>query len=258
MDGALGVVGAVLLLVAVLLVNVLPETEVLDPQFRVDYESVPVELPISVLSSNLFPDTAGVILQGESNAVDVPYDLAENNIFELIVFVTLIENFPESLPDSFLIELLNPAGESVAISNPQPTLPTEELPDEQKGPGRYFDTPEVSLYRVAFNLGGKPEGQIVTFKDGQNGTLEDATAAIVQRDTRITHGTWTVRIWVESVGRCPNVELGTSVPSQALVRRAQFCAIADQQNHGGNGDTGNGFILNKLEYTYYDIKVSEA
>ncbi len=256
LDGTLGVVGALLILLSALLVNVLPETQVPDPQFRVEYPAVPVELASSVRSVDLFPATDGVLAGGAGNAVDVPYDLEHNNVYEVVLFLSILEDFEESLPDTFRVELLDPQGASVAISSPQQTHPTEEIPDEQKGVGDYFETTQTTPHRITFNVAARPDDAIVTFEDGRNATVEEAEAAIVARDTRPTQGAWTVRVWVEEVGQCPTLDGPTTDP--ATLRHVQFCTLADQQVHDGEGDTGNPFVLSRLEYTYYDVIVSEA
>ena len=252
LDGVLGAVGGVLLLLAVLLVNVLPEQTVPDPQFRVEYGDELVEIIGSRLSSDL-PDAPadGIIPPGRDNGLASAYGIEHNNVFEVTIEVFFEDDFPESLPDVLRWELFYPNGTSAGLSSEYETLETAEA-DVGVGVGASYETVGRGTYKATFNLGGKPEDRIVTFKDGRNGTLEEATQAIVLEDTRATEGTWTVEVWLESVGTCP--EAGTTPES---VRHAQICRLAAQQRDGGD-DAGNGFTLSKFEYRYYTIQVSEA
>ncbi len=264
----MGAIGAVLILVAVLLVNVLPEEDIIDPQYRADYEGFVVEDPTSFRSIDQdLPN--GVLPLGEANAMMIPLEVKHNNAYEIVGQFFFLEDREETLPDIFTIELLDPDGNVVQRSNPQSTLETCDFQDLNPGevytPGVYYVTCESQSNRVAFNLGGKPASEIFTLESGANSTLADAEAAILQRDTRLTTGTWHFRIWLTEVGQCPSATPPVgSLPSQSNQRRATLCRLAvDQQNQdegtlGGPDDPGNKFVLSRFEYTYYDILVSEG
>lgn len=255
LDGVLGAVGGVLLLLAVLLVNVLPEETVPDPQFRVEYGDELVEIIGSRQSADLPGAPAdGIIGPGRDDGLRSDYEVEHNNVFEVSVEVFFEDDFPESLPDVLRWELFYPNGTSAGLSSEYETLPTAEA-EAGAGPevgGVSYVTVGSGTYKATFNLGGKPEDQIVTFQDGRNGTLEEATQAIVLAQTRATQGTWGVQVWLESVGPCPSA--GTAPES---IRHAQICRFAAQQREDGD-DVGNGFVLSKFEYRYYTIQVSEV
>lgn len=266
LDGVLGALGAALLLLAVVLANVLPEETVPDPQYRVEYQDNLVENLTSFRSADLLPE--GILLPGEGNAFLVPIEVEHNNVYEVVGYFFFEEDRPETLPDVFMVELLDPDGEVVQRSNPQPTLPTCDIQDENGGdpyttPGEYYQTCTKRAgqeTRIAFNLGGKPADRIVTLTDGENATLEEATQAIVQEDTVPTVGTWHMRLWLEEVGQCPPSADGVGVPSQSQQKRATLCRLAVEQDNGGPGgedDPGNPFVVN-TEYRYYTIQVSEV
>lgn len=255
LDGILGILGGILLILAVVLVMALPETTVPDPQYRVEYGDELVEITSSRRSEELpGASTDGAIPAGRESALESLYGVEFNNVFEVTVGVFFEDNRPESLPDVIRWELFYPNGTSAGISSAYETLPTRETELTPGVGSGSFDTVRRDLYQATFNLGGKPEDRIVTFRDGRNGTVEDAEAAVVAQDTRATQGEWRLEIWLDSVGQCPSTPTSTS-PDETAIRRAQICQATQQQQ---GPDVTNGFTLSKFEYRYYTIQVSEA
>lgn len=259
-DSIVGVLGAILLILSIVLVNALPEEDVRDPQYKVSFNN---DLgPAQVFSS---PDpafmTAGDVLSFE-------FDVVDHSVHRVVVGLTLREDYPATLPDEFSLEIEAPNGTVyVYDGDPIQTLPTgpNPAPPEERSPPTqfYVTTTEAglsSLQDFSFNLRPPPKDffEIVPAEeDLELFEVRERVREKVHNDDTI--GTWTVRLGLVRAGDCPDA----ASPLDSQFDRANQCRIQNAATQGRDPntppeeDTGNPIILSKFNYFWSDFSIEE-
>ncbi|HUR25434.1 MAG TPA: hypothetical protein VM327_05410 [Candidatus Thermoplasmatota archaeon] len=224
--------GALLLLVAIVLVAVLPDKEYASPQFRLTYPDTLDDFTFATKKFDFTEDEAGHIHE-------FTYDLPDN-VASINVRAEFTDNETYSEPDHFRIEVFDPAGNPVgtrydAINQPasgNPADPSDFVPES---------------FSQTFNLAPAehPTEEIaVGLSHTEN--AEQVLARIVPQHRALTAGTWVVRVTLIQANDCPDP---ASQPSPFQYTRCQQQAAANGQGNGA--DPGNEFSLAGFIYTFY-------
>lgn len=225
--------GALLLLLAIVLVAVLPEKEYATPQFRLTFPDT--------LDDFTFPTQKfDFVVNDEALRVhEFKYQLPDN-----VASINLRAEFTDDLrysdPDHFRIEVFDPFGNPVgtrydAIN--RPPIPR----GDPSNPFNYTD-PEVNSFSQTYNLvtGAHPTEQIVSGLTHLE-SREQVLARVVPQNRLATAGEWTVRVTMIQAGGCPQPGPTTDI--------FQFTLCRNEQSDGE--DTGNPFSLAGFIYTFY-------
>jgi hypothetical protein len=231
--------GALLLLVAVVLVAVLPDKEFAARQFRVTF---PDTLDDFTYATQKF----GFNETEAEHIHEFTYELP-NNVASINIRAEFTDKEGYSLPDHFRIELFDPFG------NPQGTrYEAINLPPTPNG----TDPTEFDIhpYSQTFNIATveHPTEQIVaglTHTENREQVLARLVPGLIGK----TAGTWTVRVTLVQAGDCPPADNpgGSSVFQQVRCRRPS----SDSSEPGS--DPGNLFSLAGFIYTYYTPCIEE-
>lgn len=219
--------GAVLLLVALVLVAVLPDREFASAQFRVTFPDTLDDFTFATQKVDFTEDEAGRIHE-------FTYELPDN-VASINIRAEFTDNETYSEPDQFRIEVYDPSGDPVgtrydAINQPPTVNPADQsdfIPDS---------------YSQTFNLAtaDHPTEEIVVGLSHTE-TKEQVLARLVPQHRALTAGTWTVRVTLVQANDCPDP---AQQPSPFQLARCR------QQSPGGE-DLGNGFALAGFIYTFY-------
>ncbi len=226
-DMLAGIVGILLLVATIGLVQVLPEDEVILPQFTlffVHQEGGSRNSTTDIVFTEAPPNNV------KTYAFEVP-----DNAFELVVRMSFTDDIAASLPDRFRIEILDPTGdvrggEALATSAPPTTLPP---PDQFT----YVATPTTVVHRISIAV--VPPDEIVpgTSADETQGEVLDRIAPdhVVE-----SAGTWTARITLIEAGDCPSAD-------QSDQNRVLACRLDAQDGE----DHGNAVTLEAFLVSYF-------
>jgi hypothetical protein len=232
-DLAIGIVGLLLMAAAGGLVEVLPETDVLLPQFRVTV--VPIVGEVGSYS--------GAYLSGAQNDEDHMITLTRDNVFQFsVIQATAEDDVCASFADRIEFTLHDLEDNPILtwmVATPDPVLNTNN-----SVLGEYECSPGGDQQRL--NLYDPPQDSIVT------GLTGDETA--VQVEERLmaeyhlpTAGDWRLHASLDRHGDCPLPQIDP--------HRAASC---QQESSGGaDPDPGNTWVFNGLTYSYFLLDVEE-
>lgn len=232
LDLILGAVGILLVVLAAVLVQALPEEDIVVPHFRV----VAVDTPHDVASQGFdFSEAEGGRLH------EFAYDIPIDNVHFIVMDMSFRDDVVSSLPDQFSVELIDPAGQPVGtrrlIENEQPTAI-----DPQRQVLGY--NASFADARISFTVADRPDENV---EDGEPGeTAEEVRMAAEAKHHAATAGTWRVRVTLLDAGDCP----GPDWPDQQRI-------LACEAETGHQEDTGNHFDVELFQYTSFAIAVEE-
>lgn len=241
LDIAVGILGALMLVAAVALAQLLPDKTYLNPQFR--FSGVDVTAP-ELPSQRAFFEDAGV------RVYEFEYEVTEDNVKSIAVDVGFVDDVSYSLPDRFLIDLVAPngttAGWHAELQNPDPR------PGVNASDNPSFE--QASMHLVFNTAPAFPE-QIVT---GLTHTeLPEQVLARLAPDVHIeTKGIWKLRVELVAAQDCPDPGAG-AYPQQFLDCRVERPGTGEGTVSQTGDDPGNEFIVTSFVYTYYVPDVQE-
>jgi len=228
-DTATGVLGALLLLVASLMVVGLPERDIILPQYEVS----------TTQNSFNYTSVAHEFMEGSETGrrYEFPFEVPVDNVVAIKINIGFTDDIASSDPDRFFIELRDPEGQ---IVEKQEILSNEIGQADRNNTGNYLAKPVVGEYN--FPVSSLPQDQIVT---GLNETESETQvySRLMAGLTRPTAGIWTVRITLDNAGDCP-------LPTDP--QRGLACRVESSSGQ----DTGNTLAVELFRYTYFDLKVS--
>ncbi|HJQ93287.1 MAG TPA: hypothetical protein VJ874_03255 [Candidatus Thermoplasmatota archaeon] len=218
--------GALLLLVALVLVAVLPDKEYASPQFRVTFVDTQLDLPTQRFA----------FTEEETGRIhEFTYELP-NNVASVNIRAEFTDNETYSEPDRFRLEVFDPSGNPVgarydAINQP-PTVSETDQTDLV-----------ADSYSETFNLptAEHPMEEIVVGLTHTE-TVEQVLARVDPQHRALTAGTWTVRVTLIQANDCPEP---ASQPSPFQLARCHAQSPPD------GVDPGNEFALAGFIYTFY-------
>lgn len=240
LDIIVGIVGALLLVFAVALAEVLPDKTYLNPQFRLTLEPMDVEGPGSFES----PDP---ILEGES--LDFPFEVTEDNVFSVSLELGFEDDVSFSLPDRFDIALIAPNGTQMGLVSLENPAPKEG--DSPAAPAE-FDNAEL---KPQFSTAPPFSEQIVTGLSPTE-TPEQVLARLAPEYHVGSKGTWIVRVTLLFAGDCPE-------PGQGYTTQSRDCLLGPPSGPGepsaapDGEDPGNHFLVASFKYTYFTPTIKE-
>lgn len=253
-DIAVGILGILLLALAVALVDILPEEEDPGKQFQFLY-------PQNTLNLTVLKDGEGGLSYVERDAVAegtvteyvVPVERA--NMFEFrITFgaafqqdgVFVSDDVPSSLPDRFRVELVSPNGTLVGELEAVTPDPYYVQGNTSEAQLPYYMAEPFSVTQP-FRIGSKPADEFVSLNSSK-ATKADALRAKPPQifDSR---GDWIIRVTVVQAGDCPDPAV-----SLESIRRASVC---QQATENSGEDTGNPYAIQKVVGFYYDVVVRD-
>lgn len=239
LDVIVGVLGALLLVAAVVLTALLPDHTYLNPQFRLSFLEVNAEGPGSV---------SGAFTEGPGNVQEFTFEVAEDNVKSVTLEMGFRDDVSYSLSDRFDIDLVAPNGTVVGhveMQNPEP-----------KAGRNATDPPQTFLAesRSTFATAPAVSEQIVTGLTHTE-TKEQVLARLEPQYRVATKGTWTVRVELVAAQDCP-------APGQGFQSQAAACRGIPPAGDGAGtsqdgSDNGNDFLLSNFTYTYYITTVEE-
>lgn len=245
LDVIIGIVGALLLVSAIVLAAVLPDKTYLNPQFRLSFVEAGAEGPGSKI---------GDFVEG-SPPQDFTYEIPDDNVKSITLELGFRDDIQYSLPDRFDIDLIAPNGTVMGhyeLENPAP-----------RGRPSANQTPEVlpAEGRATFATAPAVSEQIVTGLTHTE-TEEQALARLEPQYRVATAGTWTVRVTLVAAQDCPSGTNDASFQGQAAYCRGIPAGIppttAPEGSTASNGqDLGNEFIVVNLTWTFYITTVEE-
>jgi hypothetical protein len=225
--------GALLLLVAIVLVAVLPDKEYAAPQFRLTFPDT--------LDDFTYP-TQEFSFAENNEALRVhefTYELPDN-VASINLRAEFTDDLPHSDPDQFRLEVFDPSGNPVG-----PRYEAINQPPLRKGdpndPTNYTRF-EFDSFSTTFNLptGEHPTEQIISGLTHTE-TKEQVLARLVPQYRFPSGGVWTVRVTLIQANDCPAPSGDTDV--------FQFANCRNESPDGS--DLGNDFALAAFIYTFY-------
>ncbi len=251
-DAITGVLGVLLLVMAGVLGEVLPEEDFIPDQYLVtfdlDQNGTVAQLPQPDGSTG---QSVSRFYMEDGQVADFPFTMTDNNIVRLSLEVFLEnDDLPSSLQDQFKFELIAPDGNSVG----EPFFLRTGTPSPKE-----IDTsdpttinPSVSQYQTApvrsstsWTLNQAPDPQLLSGKDGKQIDRETALLWAFQNHTIETAGEYILRVTLTETGDCPQAS-----PSQEGANRAADCQRFAAE---GDEDPGNAVTINKVTAFYYVI-----
>lgn len=226
------VFGALLLIVAVVLVAILPDKEYATPQFRVTFPDT--------VDDFTFPTQKAVLNETEQLHIhEFKYELPDN-VASINIRAEFTDDVTHSDPDQFRIEVFDPAGNPVGTRMDAINEPPKPIGDPVNDPTNYSQF-EFDSFSQTFNLptGEHPTEQIV----GGLTHTEDRAQVLARLAPQYhlpTGGTWTVRVTLVQANNCPE-------PPAADVFQVTKCRA--ERSNGEDG--GNEFAVAGFIYTFY-------
>ncbi len=237
-DAAVGVAGVILLVVSVMLVDVLPEEEIILPQFQVSFEDIPGPQE---------PTRRETFAEGETRNFE--YLIEEKSITSITLTVAWEDDMPASEPDQFRISLIDPNGIEV-VSQLHENSPGTQQIDPATGQITYLADPfEV---RLAYSPNSRPQAAVVEGKTPSE-TAEEVLARVAPDFVAGGDGVWTVKATLVRAGDC-EIDSGLGVPIPACAD-SNANPIGDPSNPGDH-DQGNDFAVTLFTYTRYEPVVT--
>ncbi len=245
LDLIIGVLGALLIVAAVVLGGILPDKTYLNPQFRLTFAEFSAEGPGSVVAQ--FTEAA------PGNLQEFTYEVPDQNVKSMTVEVGFRDDIKYSLPDRFDVDLVAPNGTVMGhleLENPAPKAPRNGTDAPQtfaaEGRGTFPTAPPVSE-------------QIVTGLTHTE-TQEQVLARLEPQYRVDTAGTWTVRVELVAAQDCPTAQ-DANFQGQAAYCRGAPAGVPPPTTSEGTStdgtDAGNEFIVVNLTYTFYVTTVEE-
>lgn len=227
------ILGALLLLFAIVLVAVLPDKEYATPQFRVTFPDT-----LNEFTSRPFEFVEGA----DATRIHVfEYELPDN-VQSITIRAEFRDDVNTSTPDQFRVELFDPQGNPMGIRQDIINGPPLDRFDPINNlttadPSERFEVDQVSApFTVA--VAEHPSEQIVPGLSHEE-VKEQVLARLVPQHRIQTAGIWTVKVTLVNAGDCPQ-------PSQEA-NPAQFLLCRQERQDGV--DAGNRFSLAQFVYT---------
>lgn len=227
-DLVFGIVGGLLLVLAVALFGILPEDDTPPRQWNVAYTDNLVE-QADLQTHDFAPEQTHRFL----------FPLAQENIHSIQFTVEFTDDVAASLPDTFAFQIIAPNGEPL-MEELRYTTPDSESDGNPVLPTFTAGTAsEAITAQVAPSPSSGPQAPSSDDED-----LANAQARITDETKTMPAGDWILEVRLVSVGDCPDPSLD---PPRALA-----CQTATNQQ----GDVGNSVQVVKLSFTTYDAMVS--
>ncbi len=236
----MGILGAILLVVAVILTFTLPEEDVVTPQFRVSFQEHQGEQFGTQSSSGPVP---------EGGSVDFVYDIPEDNVFRIAFTVAFEDDEPASDPDRFTVQLLDPNGnvagpDAVLTLKPPRQEKPEDIPADPTPDQRFVS--ERMEFVVQVDVVERPKDTLVPADHPQE-SVDEAADRLLPSYHFPTAGAWTVRLSLDQAGDCPQPD---GNPDTNI--RVQECM---RQTGPSGQDLGNSVTVTKLDTFYYTAAI---
>lgn len=243
-DAVIGILGALLLLSAIVLAAILPDKTYVNPQFRLTFLDQEGEGDGTTVSPMLTPDAP---------AFDFPLEMPDN-VKTITLEMSFSDDIVYSLPDIFKVELVAPNGTVVG------TIPAFQN-DPPKGRNA-TETPQTySASTITTFSGWADHQEAIVGGLTHTETVEQVQARLEPQYRAATAGTWIARVTLTSAQGCPQ-DPNTGFDGQYFYCR--FGHPSDDgypQSPGSAGaegtDPGNVVVLNNYRYTSYLVTVEE-
>lgn len=240
-DVATGILGVLLLVGAIALGQILPDRTYLNPQFRFSAFEQTAEADEGSLT--FYFEDAG------ENVHEFKYNIPVDNVTSIRMSLGFEDDVSYSLPDRFLIDLYDPAGNFYGHAEMQ-----NKDPSGGSGPtehAMFYLASQEALFPIAPPL----QEQIVT---GLTHTeLPEQVLARLAPEYHVpTKGEWTVRVVLVAAGDCPAPGQAT-YPQQPLDCRVARPDNPNAQVAEDGVDPGNIFRIASFVYSYYIPQVEE-
>lgn len=233
-DVTTGVLGVALLVASVVLLDVLPQKDVPPNEFRVTFDSVPVDLPAQSFD----------FVEADARSHDFFFEVPDDDVYEIKVQVSFVDDIVASAPDKFRFSIYDPNGEvaeaDVSLMNQPARLAANSTTE--------FEAVTATLTHTK-TLTPKPRDAIVTAVDGA--TARHVEDALQSQHHRLTKGTWRVHVLLDQTGDCENPPVPPGSPED--VTRFAACqqqTSGDSQDPGQ--DLGNPFTVGVFSYTRFE------
>lgn len=221
--------------------QILPDRTYLNPQFR--FSALELSAEADEGSLTFYFEEAGTKVH------EFKYNIPVDNVTSIGMSFGFEDDVSYSLPDRFVIELLDPDGNfygQAEMQNKDPVggaTPTDH--------GTFFLATQEGRFPIAAPL----QEQIVT---GLTHTElpEQVLARLAPQFHVPTAGEWTVRVTLIAAGDCPQPGQGT-YPQQPLDCRVARPDNPNAQVAGDGVDPGNIFRIASFVYSYYVPQVEE-
>lgn len=243
LDIVIGVLGALLLIAAIALAQVLPDKTYLNPQFRLTLDPVIMEYPGSAFTPDPLSET------GEKTW-DFAYPVDQDNIMSVSLILGFTDDASFSLPDRFDIDLIAPNGTQmghVEMENPPPHGGDPTAPPTFSNAELNAQFPTAPAYSEQIVTGLSPTE-----------TPEQVLARLAPQYHVKTNGTWIVRVTLVAAGDCPAPE------EQSYTTQSRDCRFGPPSGVEGNptaspdgADPGNDFLVASFKYTYFTPAIKE-
>lgn len=230
-DWAAAILGALLLILTVVLVQVLPRYDPLLPQFRVSFDESQGE-GFEASQVHDFTEGSGSVFEFLAN-------VTADNVQSITIRVSFTDDRAESLADRFQIELRNPSGERIEptelLANPAPIF---HGPDQLQ----FSYEAQAATMTYQFAVNPKPQEQVVQgVREGV--TKEQVEAEVAAKVHVATAGQWIVGVTLLEAGDCPLPDPNGDTQFQIA------CQLDEAQ--GQDPDDRNSFAVEQFTYTYF-------
>lgn len=231
-----------LLVAAIALGQILPDRTYLNPQFRLSGLELSAEAEEGSLTFYFEEDGTRIH--------DFKYNIPVDNVTSIRMGFGFVDDVSYSLPDSFRIDVYDPAGNFFGHAEMQNRDPSGGA--QPTDPATFYLASQEGLFPIAPPM----QEQIVT---GLTHTElpEQVLARLAPQYHVKTSGEWTVRVELVAAGDCPDPGAG-SYSLQPI-----DCRVA-RPNSGNNAqvaedgqDPGNIFRIASFVYSYYIPQVEE-
>ncbi len=238
LDAVVGVLGAALVVFSALLVQILPEEEIVLPQFQVSFEEVPG--PDQPTSRDAFAE-------GETKAFE--YLIEEDSITAITFTIGWEDDVAASEPDQFRVRLIDPDGVEV-LTKLHANAAARRNAEPQGGEPMFVADPFEA--RLGYSPNSRPQSLIVEGVS-RSETADDVLERVAPDYVAGGAGVWTIEVTLVDAGDCSTNDLGlVPVPLCTDPAGNPIGSPDDPANH----DTGNEFAVTLFTYTRYEPVVT--
>lgn len=230
-DWTTGILGALLLVAAVLLFALLPSEDPVPPTFKATYTKEEIVLNL---------EDEAELTASQTHRITVPIDSPYVHSFS--VNASWSDDIDASDPDQFLFIVTAPTldgservGETITLSN-EPGSPTDPTLTT-------FNAEPMDVVITKTIL--QPPRDGIKPADHMNEDAANAQSRLREELSIYPAGDWQLEITLNQVGTCPQA---TTEPQR------NFACMAES---AGAGDNGNSITIHSITYVLYDVDVEE-
>lgn len=229
------IIGILLLLGSVVLVQVMPDNDYVNPRYKLSFPA----------GGGEYPSFIADYTESTANTQEKIYDLPNDNIVSIAVQVGFYDNYSASKPDLFRVTLYDPDGNTVGdnqIANP-PAI------GKINGTAYEFEA-IIGFARWNFIIAPTPQEEIVEGAR-RNETQQEALERLEPLTHIVTKGAWRLKIELLEAGDCPTPQDPEYDPA------AEYACLYGQVDENdlltppSPQDTGNRFTIENFVWSYY-------